>query len=371
VPLARATFRTVLHSYPRNRDRTFLGAAALPAQLARAVRLGMCDPNALPVSASDAPIRRNPTNRQMARFLGRQAVRAVATRARGVTKADVWTVGVVSNVVVGPGGVDVGAIEWVPELKRSGYLADPFPATRDGRTAILVEEFDEATNRGTISALERDDGGWRLHSAVLDPGVHASYPHLVEHGGELYCIPETWQARRVDIWRCDTFPTEWSRAGTLLEGRAVVDPTLVHRDGRWWLLGTLKDDEPDAKLHAWSARELFGPYEPHPLNPVKIDVTSSRPAGTPFVVDGVLYRPAQDCSTSYGGGVVLNRVVALDERGLVEVTVGRVDTGAGRYESGAHTLASGGGMWVVDGRRYRVNRHRMLREARARLRVRL
>jgi hypothetical protein len=371
VPLARATFRTVLHSYPRNRDRTFLGAAALPAQVARAVRRGVLDPNALPVSASDAPIRRNPTNRQMVRFLARQAGRAVGVRARGVTRADVWTVGVVTGVVVGAGGVEVGPVEWLPELKSSGYLADPFPATRAGRTAILVEEFDEATNRGTISALERDDRGWQLHSAVLDPGVHASYPYLVEHDGELYCIPETWQARRVDIWRCDAFPTAWSRAGTLLEGSAVVDPTLVHHDGRWWLLGTLKDDEPDTKLHAWSARELLGPYEPHPLNPVKIDVTSSRPAGTPFVVDGVCYRPAQDCSTSYGGGVVLNRVVALDERGLVEETVGRIDTGAGRYESGTHTLASGGDMWVVDGRRYGVNRHRMLREARARLRVRL
>jgi hypothetical protein len=371
VPLARATFRTVLHSYPRNRDRTFLGAAALPAQVARAVRLGVLDPNERPVSTSDAAIRRNPTNRQMVRFLARQAVRAVGIRARGVTRADVWTVGVVADVVVGANGVEVGTVEWLPELKQSGYLADPFPANRDGRTAILVEEFDEATNRGTISALERGDRGWQLHSAVLDPGVHASYPYLVEHGGELYCIPETWQARRVDIWRCDAFPTDWSRAGTLLDGYAVVDPTLVHHDGRWWLLGTLKDDEPDTKLHVWSARELLGPYEPHPLNPVKIDVTSSRPAGTPFVVDGMCYRPAQDCSTSYGGGVVLNRVVALDERGLVEETVGRIDTGAGRYESGTHTLASGGGMWVVDGRRYGVNRHRMLREVRARLRVRL
>ena len=56
-PLARATFRTVLHSYPRNRDRVSLGAAHLPAQVARRIRLGLLDPSALAASPATAPIR--------------------------------------------------------------------------------------------------------------------------------------------------------------------------------------------------------------------------------------------------------------------------------------------------------------------------
>jgi hypothetical protein len=102
---------------------------------------------------------------------------------------------------------------------------------------------------------------------------------------------------------------------------------------------------------------------------VKIDVTSSRSAGTPFVVDGVLYRPAQDCSTSYGAGVVINRVVSLDERGLIEEPSGRVVVGKGRYDAGTHTLAFDGGFCVIDGRRFGRNRYRVMREIGARLRV--
>ena len=94
IPLARATFRTVLHSYPRNRDRVFLGAAGLPARVARSVRLGFVDPSALPASASDAPIRKNPSNSVMVRFLARQSWRALTVRARGVARADLWTAGV-------------------------------------------------------------------------------------------------------------------------------------------------------------------------------------------------------------------------------------------------------------------------------------
>ncbi len=36
------------------------------------------------------------------------------------------------------------------------------------------------------------------------------------------------------------------------------------------------------------------PWVAHARNPVKTDARSARPGGTPFVVDGVLYRPGQD-----------------------------------------------------------------------------
>ena len=80
VPLARATFRTVGYSYPRNRDRAALGAAVLPAKFARAVRQGIVEPDSLPVADASAVIRRDPGNGQMARFLARQSVRAVSAR---------------------------------------------------------------------------------------------------------------------------------------------------------------------------------------------------------------------------------------------------------------------------------------------------
>jgi hypothetical protein len=370
IPLARANFRSVLHSYPRNRDRVFLGAADLPARVARAVRSGMLDPDAA-ASASDATIRRNPTNRQMIRFIVQQARRALSIRARGIARADVWTVGVISDPFHDGGDVgDVAVrdVEWLPERVGGGYFADPFPACRDGVCAILVEEFDEAENRGVISALESTPTGWRLHSGVIDPAVHASYPFLVEEDGELYCVPETWQARRVDLWRCTGFPDSWERVATLLDDVALVDPTVFKREGRWWLMGTCQDDEPDTKLFAWTADALTGPWRAHPLNPLKIDVTSSRPAGPLIEHGGALYRPAQDCARAYGGGIVVQRIVSLDERGLIEERVGRVVMPRGRYESGTHTLAGTGDLWVVDGRRYGVNRHRVRREVRGRLR---
>ena len=65
---------------------------------------------------------------------------------------------------------------------------------------------------------------------------------------------------------------------------------------------------PLTDLHIWWSDDLFGQWRPHAANPVKIDARSARPAGTPFVHAGTLYRPAQDCSHTYGGAVAICRV---------------------------------------------------------------
>ena len=364
VPLARVTVRTVGYSYPRNRDRAAFAAHVLPARVARAVRHGWLDPGTLPAASSDAPIKRDPTNVQMLRFAVEQSVRAIGARARGIGIGARWGIGVGRSSPVDP--VTVPDLEWLPE-RSGGYYADPFPGRREGLEAVIVEEFDERSGRGVISAIRRERGGWKVDSNVLDTDEHASYPFLLETDGELYCIPETAQGGQVSAWRCERFPDVWFDRRTILD-EPVVDPTIVEFDGRWWLFGTLRGTDANSHLHLWSAPAWDGPWAPHPLNPVKIDVRSARPAGTPFIIDGVLYRPAQDCSRGYGGEVVINRVDRLDDTGFDETVVETVEIDPSTYDAGNHTLSYGGGMMAVDGKRRVIDLHRSRRELVARLR---
>jgi hypothetical protein len=366
VPLARATFRTVGYSYPRNRDRAAFGAASLPARVARQVRVGTLDIDSLPTAHADAPIRRDPTNIELLRFAARHLPRAFSERVRSVVVGARWAVGVAADP--GAGMVPpIDEFEWLAERRR-GYDADPFAVECHGRQAILVEEFDERSGEGTISALTRGaSGGWDRSRQVIDPGVHASYPFPVHVGQELFCVPETARLGRVEAWRCVELPDRWQRAHTLVEA-PVIDPTVVRWNDRWWLFGTCRDGDPNAELWLWSAPEFTGPWEPHPLNPVKIDVTSSRPAGTPFVRDGALYRPAQDCSTGYGGAVVLNRVERLDRETFEEHTVERFEVRTGMYATGNHHLAIGDGLVTIDAKRQVFDPYRSRRELTARLR---
>ena len=136
-----------------------------------------------------------------------------------------------------------------------------------------------------------------------------------------------------------------------------VDSTVFEHDNRWWLICTNAGDGRDDKLLVWHADSLFGPWQPHALNPVKIDIRSARPAGTPFMHDGHLYRPAQDCSATYGGRIVINRVTRLTPTAFEEEAYRTIDPVAdGQYNRGLHTLSRlGQTQTLVDGKRYRFH----------------
>jgi hypothetical protein len=99
---------------------------------------------------------------------------------------------------------------------------------------------------------------------------------------------------------------------------------------------------------------LDGVWRPHVLNPLKCDIRSARPAGRPFRLDGRLYRPAQDCSRVYGGGLAINEILDLSPSSFRERTVLTVqpDPG-GPYPDGIHHLVIEDGLILLDGCRLR------------------
>ena len=179
-----------------------------------------------------------------------------------------------------------------------------------------------------------------------------SYPYLLQVGDELFCIPEFSQSDDVALYRAAKDRQSWTKVATLMEGAPIIDPTIFQYEGRWWLFGTRADAGDNFKLFGWHADELTGPWRPHSANPLKTDIRSSRPAGPPFVHDGALYRPAQDCSTGYGAAVVVNKVLTLTPDAFEEEIVSRIapDPG-GRYPTGLHTMCAAGNRTVIDGSR--------------------
>ena len=155
------------------------------------------------------------------------------------------------------------------------------------------------------------------------------------------------------LFRAESFPTRWIKVATLLKDVAAIDSTLFQYEGRWWLACTDQEQEEHLRLFLWHAPDLHGPWTPHTGNPVKTDVRSARPAGTPFVHEGVLYRPAQDCSTGYGAAVVFNRVLKLTPTEFSETPVARFAPDArGPFPDGTHTVSAVGDVTLIDGKRY-------------------
>jgi hypothetical protein len=349
VVLEKGHVRTNGASYARNTDASHFVGAAFPAKVCKDILSGITDAlDALPV-ASEAPVRRNPTNRQMTRFLRTQARHHLAGQLRSTFVRDQWSVGVVDTSIerfLDPSFSP--RVKWTASPDRDIYVADPFGVAAD--EPILVEAFDQRRQLGTIRAL--DSRRPALADSVLPVSVHASYPYLLRHRDDVYCVPELARSRSVRLFRAVRYPGDWAEVATLVDGVAAVDPTIVEHDGRWWMFFTNHDVDANAVLHLWHAPDLLGPWEPHASNPVKTDVRSARPAGTPFVHDGRLYRPAQDCSETYGGAVVLNEVEVLTPTRFSERVAGRVRLADDpRAAAGCHTLSAAGAATLVDGKR--------------------
>jgi len=139
-------------------------------------------------------------------------------------------------------------------------------------------------------------------------------------------VPESVGNRSVEMYVSDDFPLTWRREHTLIRDLALADPTLQQIAGRWWLFATAGPTivEQCSRLVIFHADSVTGPWSPHRFNPVKINRAHARPAGRLFEVGGFWYRPAQDCSKVYGGGIIINRVELVTEDAYVETPVARL-----------------------------------------------
>jgi len=355
--LREGYFRTDLLSYARNKEKLLARVAIWPAQLCTDIRNGVIRRFGGRIVPGAAAVRTVPTRRQLLSCGCRIAVRAFGVAWRSLFCHDQWNVGVVDQPIAAflrPDNRPL--VRWLPSQKRSEMRADPFGVQRNGRLTILCEHLNYRDNRGFIVAIESmSDARYVRVRIGPTPPVHMSYPYLVEGDERMLCIPETSEPQEIALYECERFPDRWIKLANFVTGRAVVDASLFHHGKHWWIAGSeVAPKGANCELHLWYSQSVVGPWHPHPGNPVKIDVRSARPAGTPFIEGGVLYRPAQDCSRTYGGRVIINRVFTLTPLEYHEEAVAQVDPDpAGPYPSGLHTLSKVGNITLIDGKRTR------------------
>jgi hypothetical protein len=253
------------------------------------------------------------------------------------------------------GGVVRPHVEWLPKPWFVRYQADPFLLEDDGRLFVYYEELLFGSRRGRLRrtelTAERDQAGRGKRMVTLRS--HASYPYVFKYLDTFYCIPETTDLHEVALFRSETPVGPWKKQCTILAGIEALDSTVTLFENRWWLFCTLAGPHAQSQwtdLHVWHAPKLWGPWEPHRLQPVKVDIHSSRPAGRPFEVDGSLYRPAQDCSPRYGARIAINRILTLTPSEFAEEVWSYVEPDPlGPCSKGLHTLTWAGGLAAVDG----------------------
>jgi hypothetical protein len=305
----------------------------------------------------------SPGNLETALLVAKLIARTFAAGRRKLTLSEHWNIGVVDAPIEDFLNPDKRpAIRWRQE-DPARYYADPFGIETADGLDVLAEEYVHGEGIGRIVALRGVDSPHPAPPArAFATAGHASYPQLIEEGGRIYCVPETSEAREIALYQAQDFPDAWTRLGPIVADFPGVDPTVFQHDGRWWLLCTSQDGIRHVKnststLYAWHAPSLHGPWSAHQGNPLKTDVRSTRAAGVPFVHDGRLFRPTQDCSETYGGAVTITEVAVLTPNDFFERPVARVVPYDSRYPDGLHTLTVAGVRTLIDGKRMRPRSH--------------
>jgi hypothetical protein len=232
------------------------------------------------------------------------------------------------------------------------FYADPCVIEHQGEDHVFFEEWRSDVNRGVISWMKREGDRFTPPEQVLERPYHLSYPFVFRSGGDVFMVPESGAARRIELYRAADFPERWEPVEILVDGITAADPTLLEIDGRWWMFANVAGEGSSKCDQLWlfHADAAGGPWRPHARNPVKIDVRSTRPAGSLFRRGGRLIRPSQDCSMSYGGALTLCEVTRLSRAEYAEVEVEKLLPGWLPSNLGFHTLSSSARLEVIDGK---------------------
>lgn len=271
-----------------------------------------------------------------------------------------WQIGILrTSVEKVIGGEDL-CISWLANPFHDRWFADPFIlSVNQDELTLLVEDYLLAEQKGRISRIivDRKRGAIVSCRPILEGG-HYSFPAILRKDGRVYIYPEQSRQGRLDLFEycpetetckfVETLSEEPLTDAIIYKGE-IYSTRLPELNGK--KLGLFK--WPSAVQDAASQRSnVFDVskqlrcvqdfktlnFELETLNPPKTFVFGeciARNAGDFFEVNGVTYRPAQECNRWYGNALSIQK---YENGAFTEV----------RRIPGIHTLNSYEGVTVVD-----------------------
>lgn len=241
--------------------------------------------------------------------------------------------------------------EWRWTCGFAGHeAADPFLALHHERLWLFYEDLLPHSRHGRIAVMPAFDEATEP-SVVLERPYHLSYPHVFEHAGDWFMIPESSANSTVDLYRARRFPYQWEHVKTLIQGPRLVDTTSFPHEGRWYFFTTASLPGRAYISLLFVAEAIDAPWRLHPASPLTGDAAMARGAGPVTRWNGRLIRPVQDCLVRYGYSVTLREIVQLSPSVFEDQPVEQVLPSWCPGLSGTHTFCPAGPALALDGLR--------------------
>ena len=193
------------------------------------------------------------------------------------------------------------------ENRKNTWIADPFVFEYKGEHYLFVEMIEN--KKGVIAYYKFIDDKPVYQEIVLRENYHLSYPCIFEYQGEVYMIPESADNHSIDLYKAVEFPNRWQKVAKLAEG-IFLDSTVFCYDEKYYLL-TYEYNNGKYELSMWNLDIDAGVVQKKDMVEYRSNI--ARPAGSVVEEDGILYRPAQNCSRMYGEEIIWYKIDGLKQ----------------------------------------------------------
>jgi hypothetical protein len=355
IVLYKNQFKTDFTSYIKNKNNLFWGTTKWPSVVCQNILTKQDNSNFFKSKTSSAPIYKTPNNLQTIKYfyiIIKNKLKFIFNK-QPETKRELWAIGIINNSIqdlLNP--LTPPEIKWI-EPPSNRFYADPFLINKGDTAYIFFEDYSYKEARGRISYIKTKDFiTFSDAKPIIDTTFHLSYPFMLENEGRYYCIPEQYSTGEIVLYEAVSFPDKWTKKATLLKDFSGVDPTIIKYNNLWWMFVANQKNNDSSKLYLFYSQKLEGPWKPHKNNPVKIYPRMVRPAGVIFEYNGKLIRPAQNCTTTYGGNIIFNEIVNLSTEFFKEIFIGELLPDIkSQYPDGLHHITPNGEFTIIDGKR--------------------
>ena len=273
-----------------------------------------------------------------------------------------WRIGIVENSLEGIVNGEKLRVQWPSNPFHDRWFADPFVLSVDGdEVTLLVEDYRYAEGQGRISRIivDRKRGAIVSCKTILKGG-HYSFPAILRENGKVYLYPEQSRQGKLELYEycpetetCEYVQTlsEEPLTDAIIYKGAIYSTRLPEPNGKRlkmfkWPSAVQSSIAASQRSSAFGdSKQLHCVQDANALNleletlnqpkAFVFDECIARNAGDFFEVDGVTYRPAQECNRWYGNGLSIQK---YKDGAFTEV----------RRILGMHTLNSYQGVTVVD-----------------------
>lgn len=266
---------------------------------------------------------------------------------------NLWNVGFIEEGLEHTLNCKKTIIHWAKKSINDRWFADPFILdVTDSEIVLLVEEFCYDVHRGRLARVVFDrktyvEKGFEI---ILELSTHLSFPFILRKDDKVYVMPENSASGCSTIYEYDDTSRKLTPVGHVSD-EPFTDATLFELNGESYLWTTMTPESNGRTL------SIYG-FDKDTLS-VSGKITekifpnnTARNAGEAFVINGTLYRPAQDCTACYGHGVILQKV-SIDEGEWSFENVNCFYPNTFKYNQGVHTFNHYKGLIVIDARGFR------------------